>query len=270
MANQKMIQTLMSPDYQSLIVCKQFPKSTGLVSPFKKVRNTIISDFPIPKNRQHRLQKMHRAIPQISSYKHINDTTVLFDCIEPVFENTDIFTNGTDNIVATKGVVHLDLMMSHVKGVTYCDINPRILIKEHTEIKKIHSSIPYKMFLTDKIKIFSVMMVKGYMSCVVNRRRSILHMIINQPNNNFVGCCIDKDNNQMIKHIQSVWPIFDISRNKTSLEIRLKDDIVPAPIIKLENGNGIQRKHPILVRIERFLDNDEIVIHYIGESLFIP
>lgn len=273
--NKGLIQTIISQDYKSMIMCKQFPKSIGIVSPFKKIRNTIISDFVIPKNRKHRVQKIHRDIPIISSYKTINDNNILFDCIEPVFDNTDIFTTGNGFYTATSGFLHFDLIMSEIKNkegnpCTICDINPRLLIKESEDIRVETTKIPFKIFVTDKIKIFSVMMTKGFISCVVNPKKSTLYLVINQPNQNFVGCCVDYDNIQMIKHIKTVWPIFDIIQSQLSANIKLKKDIIPVPLEKNKTGELTERVYPILVKLERNLVNNVTTVSYIGESLFIP
>jgi len=83
-----------------------------------------------------------------------------------------------------------------------------------------------KPFNVNKVKIFTVMLIRGYLTCITNYKKSILQMVINKPDQHFIGSCLNNDNKRrMINNIRLVWPIFKTKRSKNIIKINLNDDL---------------------------------------------
>lgn len=254
-------QTVISPDYQSLMICKKFPNSTGIISTFQRNGSSFESHLIIPKNRHHRVQRIYNMVPEVCSYKTYNDS-IMADCILPISENLDIFNDRT---YLKTGLLHYDLVVETVqeedKQACVCDINPRLLIHNYDNIETEQCDIVIKPLVIDKIKIFTIVMVRGFMTCVATTSRVILQMIICKPSENFVGICPDMDDQRkMLGNIKLMWPIFKTENVKHSIKLYLK-----SKTFQLSN----RKNHPIFIQLSRKLNDNKTQIDYIGESVYI-
>lgn len=254
-------QTIISPDYKSLLICKKFPNSIGVISSFQRSGSSFESNLVIPKNRKHRIQRIYNIVPEVCSYKSFDDA-IIADCILPISENLDVF-NDRPNLKT--GLLHYDLAVETVqeddKYAYVCDINPRLLIQNYEHVESEEYDIAIKPLVIDKIKIFTIVMVRGFITCIATTNNIILQMIICKPSENFVGICPDMDDQRkMLGNIKLMWPIFKTENIKHSIKLHLKNKSFQL---------SSKKNHPIFVQLSRKLNENNIKIDYIGESLYI-
>lgn len=244
--------TVISEDFQNILMGKEFPKSTGIVSPFKKVNNIFVSGFDVPQNRTHRLNEIYNMIPHVARVLEGDDVSS-FDCISAIDSHMDVLRQHP----LENGILHFDVLTSNVDGKIICAIHSRLLIKFIEEESKEIKLKKINKFETSKIKIFSVMMTKGFITCIANNKKTILHIIVNNCEKNIVGTCINDDNQKMLKSINLLWPIFTFNFKK-SIMIRARNGIF-----------GKETKYPNYFTLERNIDESVANLVDKGESLYI-
>lgn len=255
------VETVVSPDYKSFVVCKQFPRSVGIISSFIKKGNGFSSGIIIPENRSYRIKKIYDMAPEVCHYTTDKTKNIVdFDCVEPIFDNTEIFQNVSSN----SGFIHFDLTSCEVeengKQICMTEINPRILLINYTNPKENTIKLETKKFKVEKVKIFTVMMIKGFITAMANQRRCMITFTLNNPAKNLVGSCINYENaDKILKGINLMWPIFNISKKDNLIKIKLREGIITN-----------QSKYPKLIQCERFAEDQNVIIRYAGKSIDIP
>lgn len=243
----------------SFVLCRKFPNSFGIVTTFKKENNKFHSDLILPSHKQYRINEIKKMIPQISSIDTV-DEQIYFDCINTIDQNTDIFRQNPD---LENGLIHFDLLVKHIKnpnGETesyICEVRARLMIKNAPSYLG-SFEIEGNKFKTDKIKVFSFIMVKGFMVCVSDSEKTRLKMIISKPKEKYVGSFISSGNRKMFNNIRYIWPIFNYDFKK-NISISLKDGI-------LDNQKS---NHPIYIELERDFNSNKVHIKKLGKSIYV-
>ena len=80
-------------------------------------------------------------------------------------------------------------------------------------------------------------------------------MTVNSPKKMFIGNCVKYEISNITNNIFPLWPIFNINMNQSKLRLFMSNDI-------LKDYQDIDQ--PILVKIEREIDSDEVFTKCIG------
>jgi len=256
-------QVIVSKTDDKFLIGKRFTRSIAVISPFERVEDAVVSNFQAPNNRSKRIQILYNMIPKISRYS-VSDSGVHFDCVQAIDESTDIFEKTKDQ--ADAGYVHFDVTTFKKKTdqnkrvTTFIDINPRLLFAKLVDQDPFDfklNNLTHK-FKTIKFKAFSVILEKGFILCSVDKYTTCLYLTINRPDRNFVGNCIRKEINNITANISPLWPIFNINMSQNKLSVAVDDAVTQ--YFKHVNA-------PILIKLEREIDDDETVINCLGMSI---
>jgi len=256
-------QVIVSKTDDKFLIGKRFTRSIAVISPFERVEDVVVSNFQAPNNRSKRIQILYNMIPKISKYS-VSDSGVHFDCVQAIDESTDIFEKTKEQ--AEAGYVHFDVTTFKKKTdqskrvTTFIDINPRLLFMKLVNQDPFDfklKNLTHK-FKTIKFKAFSVILDKGFILCSVDKYTTCLYLTINRPDRNFVGNCIRKEINNITANISPLWPIFNINMSQNKLSVAVNDAVTN--YFKHVNS-------PILVKLEREIDEDETMINCIGMSI---
>lgn len=251
-------QSIINTTSSSFVLCRKFPKSIGVVSTFEKIDGGFTTNLSLSKKKIYRMKSMQQIIPLIASYQETFNGNILFDCIEPIYENTDIFSSLPSDIES--GVLHFDVTHKSVdNNMSICEINPRLILR--TDYDRQHEyefKVDLFPFLTDKLKIFSILFFQGFMLCTVNQHNTRLICTILKPKNRLLGTCINNfENFKMLKNIYVLWPVFEFKRYKRIIDVYLKEDIV--------NNTS---NHARVIKLFRSLDKNNCVINYVGKCVY--
>ena len=261
---QTLTKTIVNESLDKFILIKTFQKSIGVISPFTKLENKFTSNFIVPRNRIHRIDEAIDTIPYSSSYElddSDENSNIEFDCIEEIDKRTDIFKQHR---ILKEGIFHFDMTISKDNKVI-CGINPRLLISFNIEPREKKLEFDKIIeFKTNKIKIFSIIMTKGFIVCIANKESTNLFLTINNPKNTFVGNSLS-ENIKMLKNINLLWPFFIFRQQKSSTSIHIKKKYLNNIIHDWYD----EYKYPIFMKFERNLKEESFKVLDIGKSLYI-
>lgn len=258
----KQIQTIVSNDFESFVICKEFSNSVGIISTFCKNGNSFKSDLKVDPSRTYRLENIQSQLPDLCEINTTDKYSEL-DSISKIDVATDIFTTLRR---LKSGILHYDASYtsSELSDVKYCDIGARLLIRKYTNPSTIKIKLKSNDLKIDKMKIFTIMMVRGFLTCIATNSKIVLHLVVCNPSKNLIGYCANlEDQHKMLRNINLFWPILETEREKKSVKINLKEDF--SHIL----GNEKTKEYPVYIYMERKLDSELTDITHLGESIFV-
>lgn len=253
-------QIIFSKADDKFLIGKRFPRSIAVISPFDRIEDSFTSNFKAPNNRSRRVQILYNMIPKISQYS-VSEVGVEFDCIKSISENTDIFSSlGRD---VNSGYIHFDVTSYKEKvndskdTQTIIDVNPRLVFTKLQDQEMTEGTIEglSHKFKTAKFKAFSVILEKGFILCSVDKYLTQLYVTVTSPKLMFIGNCVKYEISNITNNIFPLWPIFNINMNQSKLGLYMSNKI-------LEDYRDVDQ--PILVKLEREIDSNEVFTKCIG------
>lgn len=258
-------ETVINKEMNKFVICRAFRKSYGIITTFSRKDNNYLSNFNLNENRIHRIQRIIDSVPGICSLDK-NEKEYKFDCIESIYNNTDIF----DSLYIPQGLIHFDSLCQEISveedeeiPTRIYEINPRLIIKNYPESENHTHDIKLKFgeLSTDKIKIFTIVMIRGFILCILDKSTARIYMTISNPNKNIIGLLSDTSQMKMVGNIKLIWPIIKTEKNEKTIVLRLDSEQVLSKLPDL--------KYPILIKITRKLDEDDCKLQIVGESIYI-
>lgn len=200
--------TLVNEAFDNFIICRNFQKSIGVVSTFKKELSSYIGPITVAPSRQHRVEELIEIIPFPDAYEV--GTGYAIDCIKKVDENTDSFKQHPK---VRTGIFHYNIIDEENAYV----IHPRLFIGyDPKEIETI--DVPFD-FTSKDLKIFSVILERGFISAISNGKVSVLYTTLISAKDKFVGKCVSIGNKHMINNIKRMWPFINSKQNGRLIEV---------------------------------------------------
>jgi hypothetical protein len=242
--SQILTRTLVNDTFDSFIICRTFQKSIGIVSTFKKELSKYIGPIEVLKSRQHRVEELIEMIP----FPEANETESGFsiDCIKNVDENTDAFKQHPK---VREGIFHYNVIDEENTYV----IHPRLFIGyDPQDIELI--DVDFNFESTD-LKIFSVIMERGFITAISNGNMSVLYVTILNAKDKFVGNCVSVGNKHMVNNIKRMWPFIQSKQNGRLIKVS-----IDAPI-------DVELKY---INLFKFIHLDgKTTMQHLGKSYYI-
>ena len=258
MKKQLFNQVLINEFNHSFIIVKRNTKFTSVISPFELLEDgTYNSNFVTPHSRAYRVQSLYNLIPKISTYL-INQNMIYFDCVSKLPEDTfnnhesgwihfNIY-NEPSNVEEVEGGANeiFDIDIKMVIGNSY---NESII--EYENQNKIN-------FSTNSIKVFPVIMSKGFILTIVNKNECSCYVTLSNPGKGYIGTCLRKELPNITQNIFPIWPIFNLIADENINKLFLKKELVTE--LKPLNYN-----EKLLIKLSYNLDDSQnIKIQKIG------
>lgn len=230
-------QCLINENEQSFIIAKQFNKYTSIITPFKKNDNgEYTSGFFVPSNRAHRIQSLYKLMPKIASYS-VYDEYISFDCLSRL--PNDVFKN------AESGIIHFFMQNTSFYDENeneIIDVDVRLVLpiclSDSVMMYKNESNI---MFRADNMKVFPVVLSKGFILAVATPQKHFLYVTSLNPSKGYIGTCMRKELVNITQNIFPIWPIFNLIADENMNKLFLKKEIIDEikPIIGQYNKVGL-------------------------------
>lgn len=252
-SNKKMLfnQVIINELNESFVIAKKINKYTSIVSPFVKTDTGYVSGFTIPHTRAYRVQSLYNLMSKISSYS-INQNIIYFDCVGKLPE--DEFNNYES------GIIHFNVYnepssVQEIEGGTneIIDIDIKMVIGFNSEPNVITYENKSKInFTTNHIKVFPVLLSKGFIMTIVNKEKCSCFLTLLNPNKGYIGTCLRKELPNITQNIFPIWPIFNLMADENINKIFLKKEIVTEL-----RPNNITDK--LLLRLDYSFENSNII-----------
>lgn len=252
-------QCIINEENDSFIIAKRFNNFTSIISPFiyDSDNNEYNSNFLIPHIRAHRIQSLYNLMPKIAKY-HVEQNQIYYDCLHKLppdtFNNyesgiihfhmqnecTDIeYTNGQRN-----EIINVDIKLI----LNESDDTPDVVYQNNSKIN----------FNTKYIKVFPVVLSKGFILAIANHEKCTLYASLLNPSKGYIGTCIRKEIANITQNIFPIWPIFNIMADEHINKILIKKDIMN------EIKSDLQHDKVLLKLSYDFEDTSKIFIQKIG------
>ena len=231
-------------DNDNFIIVKKFNTSTGIISTFSRENNNVTSNIKVDSQKKYRIEPLKELIPLMNENG---------ECLKIIDESTNIFRQ---HLSVKNGLIHVDMTIKN----SFCEVNPRLFI-DYDLNKQYNIELEPIEFNTTKLKIFTIILTKGFICNISDKNKSILHLIINSPINNFIGSFLKDGNEKMMNNIYYIWPIFKTinSKSGSTSKLYIKNNII-------ENKD----KYPIYIKLEKDNGKNNIVtLNEIGSSKYI-
>lgn len=220
-------QCIINENSDSFIIAKRFNKFTSIVSPF--VFNDDLdeynSNFTIRHIRAYRVQSLYNLMPKISKYS-VEQDYIHFDCLhklpKDVFEG---YKSGLMHFYMQNNSTNVENESGEQNEIINVDI--KLLLKEtENEEDLIFNNTSKINFTTDHIKVFPIMLSKGFVLAVATQETCTLFLTLLDPISGFVGRCARKEIANITQNIFPIWPFFNITADESTNKIFLKKDMV--------------------------------------------
>lgn len=220
-------QTVINEDQSSFIIAKKFNKFTSIITPFfyNNDNDNYQSNLIVPHSRAQRIQLLYSLMPKLARYE-TNQDYIFYDCLYKL--PNDVFNEYK------YGFIHLYMDNEVTNVENNNEINETINVDIRLLLNSIEEndeSIEYEnnskiSFITKFLKVFPVVLSKGFILTIVNEEQCNIFITLLNPNKGYIGTCIRKEIANITQNIFPIWPIFNIVADESVNKIFLKKELV--------------------------------------------
>ncbi|MFW6219360.1 MAG: hypothetical protein ACOC33_00700 [bacterium] len=222
-------QTVIDEDKTNFIIAKRFNKFTSIVTPFFYNHDLEIyqSSLVVPHTRAQRINLLYNLMPKLAKYETYQDY-IHYDCLYKL--PPDVFDNYESGIIH----LYMDNETTNVMSDDESEVNETVNIDIRlilNEIEDQDTVYQYKnnskiMFTTKYLKVFPVVLSKGFILTIVNNEECIVYVSLLNPSKGYIGTCIRKEIANITQNIFPIWPIFNIAADESINKIFLKKEVI--------------------------------------------
>lgn len=211
------------------------------------------SGLIFPQTLIHRVENVRKFIKPICKYSIQSDDTINFDCV-----------NGIPESVFRKyesGYVHFKYVNEVVDGKNSVQIQEKGIWGDFDDIEHIEFEQQDKIrFKCTTLKLFPILMGKGFMLGVINPETAILYITVSNVEKQYVGQLADQyQMNNLVSNILPVFPLFSVNITERTAHCFLKNN----PVLK--KAMVATEKKELLVRFSyNFNDVKKVTCEIVG------